>query len=103
MSAVRLSYWFHPEAADELNEAADVYEAKSPGLGARFIDEVDEGIDLLLEQPMLGSPWLEPARRWQLRSFPYTLAYRALDAELEILAVAHQRRRPGYWLGRLTP
>jgi hypothetical protein len=40
--------------------------------------------------------------RWvRTRRFPYILYYRLVDAdEVLIVAVAHARRRPGYWLRR---
>jgi hypothetical protein len=42
-----------------------------------------------------------PVRKWALRRYPFCLFYVALDARLVILAVAHVRRRPGYWQSRL--
>jgi toxin ParE1/3/4 len=39
-------------------------------------------------------PW---TRRYVLRRFPYTVAYRVTDNELIIVAIAHQRLDPGTW------
>jgi toxin ParE1/3/4 len=41
-------------------------------------------------------------RRIGVRGFPYHLAYRLTDDEVQVLAVAHDRRRPDYWIPRST-
>ena len=87
-------------------EAAEWYDDQRLGLGDRFIDEVEEAIDLLLEFPAAG-PELDPRpdqdalRQFSLRSFPYVLVY-APEEPLLILAVAHTSRMPGYWADRLS-
>lgn len=93
---------FHPEARGELMEAAVYYEEQAVGLGTQFIDEVEQAVQLIADQPGLGvtierSPGLQ---RWMLRRFPYYLIYRSEPGTTLILAVAHQRRRPGYWKNR---
>lgn len=45
----------------------------------------------------------EGIRRRAVRRFPYHLIYLELPDRLQILAVAHDRRRPGYWVGRVPP
>jgi hypothetical protein len=35
-----------------------------------------------------------------VRSFPFSVVYRLRPEEIVILAVAHQKRKPGYWRGR---
>jgi hypothetical protein len=39
-------------------------------------------------------------RRYYLKRFPYTIAYREAGELIEIGAVAHQKRRPDYWSRR---
>ena len=93
---------FHPAARDELLEAAARYEEQADGLGERFADEVERAVRFVDEHPGLGTPLGEKGtlRRWTLRRFPYYVIYRAEADALYILAVAHQRRRPGYWRNR---
>jgi len=93
-------YSFHPEAEAELSGAALFYESRMVGLGKSFAAEVERTVSLIREHPDAGSP-LGPARRQMMvHRFPYSIVYRR-DAEfLLILAVAHQRRRPGYWRHR---
>lgn len=42
-------------------------------------------------------------RQVRLRQFPYRLVYMVVSDEIVIVAVAHERRRPGYWQDRLPP
>jgi len=94
--------WFHPDARAELLRAATYYEGQSDGLGGQFIDEAQRVFDLLAESPGLGAPIPsgDSFRRWSLRRFPYHVIYRSNEDALFVLAVAHDRRRPGYWSGR---
>ncbi len=73
------------------------YEEQADGLGRRFTDEVERVVQRVAEQPGLGTPIGEgrELRRWPLRRFPYYLIYRSEPDALLVLAVAHQRRRPG--------
>jgi plasmid stabilization system protein ParE len=50
-----MRYEFHPEAEQDLYEAASRYESEVPELGLRFAKEVERVIHLLLEHPELGS------------------------------------------------
>lgn len=58
-----MKYEFHPEAEQELYEAAARYESEVSELGLRFVDEVERVIRLLLEQPLLGSRLDDEQRR----------------------------------------
>jgi plasmid stabilization system protein ParE len=87
-------------ASDELREAAGYYEQRRPKLGIRFLDAVEKTLQRLAGEPLLGSPLRGAIRRQMVGGFPYALIYRADSDPIRILAVAHVRRRPGYWHGR---
>jgi plasmid stabilization system protein ParE len=92
---------FHPAARRELEETIDYYNAERQGLGREFREEVQRMLDLLTRFPRLGQPIRERVRRMMLSRFPYHIYYRLLESgNLRILAVAHNRRRPEYWVGR---
>jgi len=91
---------FGSSAELELNEAADYYDLESPGLGAVFLEEVEQVLAKLSEFPDATTPVYAGVRRWLLTKFPYMLLYSLRADEIRILAVAHQRRRPFYWRGR---
>jgi plasmid stabilization system protein ParE len=92
---------FHPAAAEELIETSTFYDNEVPGLGERFVAEVERAVRLVVERPNIGREIDKGRRRIVLARFPYSLIYSTESNEVWILAVAHQRRRPGYWHGRL--
>jgi toxin ParE1/3/4 len=91
---------FHPEAEAELEDAAVFYESRMHGLGKSFAAEVERIITLIREFPDAGSPAGPSRRRVLIDRFPYAVVYRHDSDAVVILAVAHQRRRPGYWRRR---
>lgn len=97
-----MSYFFHPEAEGEFLESVGFYESKVPGLGARLIDEFEALASLIDKSPKAWQVKLQPdIRRAPLEKFPLSIVYREVSDGFQILAVAHDRRRPLYWLGRL--
>jgi plasmid stabilization system protein ParE len=92
---------FHPAASAELHEAARFYEERLSGLGAAFVAEVERVSAFVVSRPLAGASLGEQLRRLSVRRFPYTIIYRLAREDVEIIAVAHQHRRPGYWRGRL--
>ena len=76
------------------------YEARVPGLGAQMHVETRRAIDALCVQPLLGKPFGRNIRRITLHRFPFALIYQVDGDNLRIIAVAHTRRRPGYWSKR---
>ena len=91
---------FHPEAEQEFLEAVLRYEAKVPGLGERFHAEVHAASTALLQYPEIGSPVEADLRKLVLERFPYSLIYSYTPETIYVLAVAHDRRPPGYWQER---
>jgi len=94
-----------PEAQDEIAEAIDWYEARRPGLGVEFVGAVDIALRSIAEAPERFPRWQENRRyrRLVLDRFPYVVFFHVLNAGPEVVAVAHARRRPGYWLARIGP
>jgi toxin ParE1/3/4 len=88
---------FHPEAEEEFLEAVSYYEVQMPGLGERFAAEVRAAGALLLEYPEIGQVISQELRKLVLDRFPYYLIYSIFSETVYIVAVAHERRKPGYW------
>jgi toxin ParE1/3/4 len=91
---------FHRLAELELNEAAAYYELERPGLGARFLTEVDGCIESLVKHPRAGKFILGDVRRRLVRRFPYAVLYTIKPEGVRILAIMNLKRRPFYWVGR---
>jgi plasmid stabilization system protein ParE len=102
MRPVRLQ----PEAAAELAEAAAWYEAQQPGLGSSLLDEVERLLPALGERPSAFARLIDTApdlglRRALLPRFPFGVVFLQTAEEIRIVAVAHAKRQPGYWLHRV--
>ena len=82
-------------------EAARVYEQRRGGLGFRFIRVVEEVCDKIGEFPEAGAPLGRKDRKRRVPRFPYDVVYRIAEERILVLAIKHQRRRPGYWTWRL--
>jgi plasmid stabilization system protein ParE len=93
------------EADAEMAESARWYETHRPGLGVEFLDAVDAAVVGIAETPRMGTlvPGVsdQAIRRRAVSRFPYHVVYMELSDRLQVLAIAHDRRRPGYWEGRL--
>jgi toxin ParE1/3/4 len=87
-------------ARAELIDAATRYELEAEGLGAAFIKAIDDALAIVIASPERWplAPRVSPrhrAHRYLLKRFPFSLIYRLVgEEELEVLAVAHQKRRP---------
>jgi plasmid stabilization system protein ParE len=92
---------YHPAAQDEYLAAIEYYDAQFPGLGERFHREMARAEALLLRHPEIGSPVSGALRKLTLDTFPYYLIYSIDKDRIYVLAVAHAKRRPGYWATRL--
>ncbi len=66
-----------------------------------FLDELDRAMDLIGQNPEQYPSYDFGRRRIVLRRFPFVIVFRKVVAGVEIIAIAHGRRRPGYWRERL--
>lgn len=86
-----------PIAEREVVAAARWYESRELGLGAAFVDEVLRTFDLIEQEPE-NVPFLRaPYRCKRLDRFPYAVIFKVTAQRVYVRAVAHGRRRPGYW------
>jgi plasmid stabilization system protein ParE len=87
---------FHPAAASEVEAAALWYAERSPVAVRAFVTEVNTCVERVQEAPNRWPRYLHDTRRYLFPNFPFSLVYRIRNGEIEIVAVAHHRRRPGY-------
>lgn len=93
---------FHPDARLEALEAHDWYAERSPSAAEAFQDELQDARRAIQDAPNRWASFLFGTRRYILKRFPYVVVYRVATDRIEIIAVAHGRRKPGYWKNRLT-
>jgi toxin ParE1/3/4 len=96
-----VTFRFLPLAEAELLEAVSYYSAIRPELGSRFEHAVAQAVRNLVANPESGAPRSKGTRRWLVKSFPFGIIYRASESGVLIVAVAHQRKKPEYWAGRI--
>jgi len=97
---------FEDEADAEYRLAGRWYEERHERLGIEFFDAVDATIDRIVAMPRAGEvvprmPADLPVRRRAVARFPYHVVYLEIPTHIRILAIAHDRRKPGYWQRRL--
>ena len=97
MSRVR----FTPAARAELIEAQRWYETASPGLGQRFVAEIDRTIARMIEGPTRLPLVYKTLRRARVHVFPYALFYCIEGDTLLVVACFHSRRKPMIWQSRI--
>lgn len=96
---------YHPEAELEATNAAEYFRARSPALARNFRDALEVCLLSILEFPESHPVMFERtgARRANLQRFPYQVVYLIDPDVIYIVAIAHERREPLYWLRRIEP
>ena len=96
-----MTVWFHPEAEAEHLDPVVFYETRRAGLGALYLAAFEQALETVRIGPKRYRIVHEPdIRRVILARFPLSIIYRETNERVEILAVAHHKRRPAYWTGR---
>lgn len=90
----------HREASAELIAAALFYEQQVTGLGADFLRRYDDLVAAICRRPRQWREVKRGIRKARMTRFPYAVYFELLPDRIHIYAVAHQRRRPFYWLTR---
>jgi plasmid stabilization system protein ParE len=91
---------FHPDASEEADEARKWYAERSPVAELAFLTELNHAVELVAENPETWPEHESGTRRYVFPRFPYSLIYRFFKARIQIIAVAHAKRKPGYWKDR---
>jgi len=93
---------FAPAARAEFDAAAEWYESRAKGLGEKFTNSIDEILGRIAQSPAEFPIW-DGDRRFRravAQRFPYVIFFRELPDSIEVIAIAHAAREPGYWLER---
>jgi plasmid stabilization system protein ParE len=102
---VKLPIEFSAEAEEELEAAVVWFDEQRSGLGSDFMEAIDDAIGLISEWPRSGSIVVDvpedlEVRRAPISRFRFHLGFLMLRDRVRVLAVAHDHRKPGYWLPR---
>jgi toxin ParE1/3/4 len=91
----------HPEALAELKSSVIWYRERNQSAAVNFVSEVDRAVNLVVNTPQRWPRGEHGTRKFVLQRFPFAIIYREKEAIVQVLAIAHGTRRPGYWEGRL--
>ena len=92
----------HPEALLEAEAGLLWYSSRSAIAGERFLGALDRAIARICDAPERWPRYVAGTRRYVLLRFPYVIVYKPTREKIVIYAVAHAKRRPGYWRNRLN-
>jgi toxin ParE1/3/4 len=92
---------YRPEAVEELQEAERWYRARHDQAADRWLEAAGQTIEAIAESPEMWAQDRQGIREVRVHHFPYAVAYRVHADFVEIVAIAHTKRRRGYWRNRL--
>jgi plasmid stabilization system protein ParE len=86
----------HPAALDELKSALIWYAERSEAAANNFIRELEAGLEMVLQSPDRWPLGERATRKFTLKRFPFAIVYRETNRSIQVVAIAHGHRRPGY-------
>ena len=96
-----IPFEFDPRAIAEARAARRWYARRSAAVADRFLAELDRAVERITRVPRQWPSYLHGTRVYRLRRFPYLIVYRETEAAIQVIAVAHGHRKPGYWKRRV--
>lgn len=90
----------HPAAVAEGEQATTWYAERDPRVAVQFAEEIEAALGRIAEAPSRWPAYLHGTRRVRLTHFPYLVPYREDRSRILVVAIAHTRRKPGYWRTR---
>jgi len=90
----------HPGAEEDYLNSLAWYRDRNFTTPARFDNALWHVIHAVEVAPERWPVYPSHFRRYTLHQFPFSLVYRVEPSRTFVLAVAHGKRRPGYWLER---
>jgi toxin ParE1/3/4 len=93
-------YRFHPQAWQEVEEAEAWYRQRNSEASTRLLSEIYDALENLAQWPRRWPSYQHGTRRFVLHRFPFSIIHREETAAVSIVAIAHHKRKPGYWKDR---
>lgn len=91
---------WQPAAVEEVDAIAAFYQEKQEGLEQRFLEVLEDALRRIGRRPHMYQTIEKDIRRCRLPRFPYGIIFRMQTEHIEIIAVMHLHRQPGYWQAR---
>lgn len=91
----------HPEAQAEITGSLKYLEERDPILAEDLDAKIDSAVQMIAAKPGTWPRYIHGTKRYLLDRFPYSVIYREKNGAIQIIALAHHRRKPGYWSKRI--
>lgn len=82
----------------EFDEAFNWYAERSTGAAIGFASEIDAAIEQISSDPERFPRTYAGCQRYVLKRYPYSVVYYKMPERIIVVAIAHAKRRPGYWI-----
>jgi plasmid stabilization system protein ParE len=89
-----------PGARRDFDQSFDWYAERSLEAARRFCDALDTTLTRIAENPHMFTRIDPLHRECPVRRFPFRVVYRIEQERMVIVAIAHAKRRPGFWRDR---
>ena len=86
-----------PAAENDVADAFGWYKQRNATAADAFRTEVFAVLDRLAEAPLSYPPDDDGNRKRVIKRFPFSVWFEVQGDTVTVLAIAHHRRRPGYW------
>ena len=94
---------FRPEARADFDAAYNWYAERSVAAAIGFASEIDVAIESIVAAPNRFVRTYAGCRSCRLKRYPYCIVYHQVADVIHVIAVAHAKRRPGFWQTRTQP
>ncbi len=91
---------FHPSAVEEIEAAIRWYRQRDMRVAERLLEQIEYAVGAIRQQPDVWPAYSYGTSRYLLRGFPFLVVYRCVRTKVQVIALAHTSRRPGYWRDR---
>lgn len=92
---------FHPDAIREIREAIEWYRQRDKGVATEFRTLIKSAEELVQRSPESWAAYLLETHGFRFHKFPFVLVYVIRAQRVVIVALAHTKRKPGYWRERI--
>jgi plasmid stabilization system protein ParE len=89
-----------PEACRDFDESFDWYAERSREAAVRFVIAIDAALSAIAAEPQRFAVVDDLHRACPVARYPFRIVYRVTPDRVVVVAVAHAKRRPGYWKDR---
>lgn len=87
-------------ARRDFDESFDWYAERSTQAAERFVDAVNAALEKVATNPTQFTSADGVHRECPVKKFPFRIVYRLVEDRVLVVAIAHAKRRPGFWRKR---